>query len=321
MSAPTTDNPNPPASAHENLGFTSPRGGVDWSEYSVYRPIYQPSFFNRIYSYHSSKPSPVSPSWSIAHDVGAGHGIVSSSLAAKFSRVIVSEPNPSYSATAQELLIHKAGWPEDKFAFLNEGAEKSFVEDASVDLITACECLHFADSDAAMENFARELKPGGTLVVTYYAQPTIVGNEAAQEIWRRLYRAFADREISPVFTRALRVASSGYDAVGIPAGKFEGVKRVYVNASKGIASFLAGDVAAESKVGEGEERVWVHGDKDWCDDEGQGVEYFKKYIATWIPPIPEDDVKDLWDEMERVLDGGKVRTETPLVMLLATRRA
>ncbi|KAI8944502.1 hypothetical protein F4801DRAFT_571482 [Xylaria longipes] len=159
----------------KEIGF-SKHHGVDWSEYVLYRPIYPESFFSRIYEYHAQKSE---ASWSIAHDVGAGHGIVSSTLANRFDHVVVSDPNDGYNEVARQLLVEKSGWHESKFVFLQEGAEKSSVKTGTVDLITACECMQWTNAADAVDKFARQLKPGGTMVMTYYARPLILGNERA----------------------------------------------------------------------------------------------------------------------------------------------
>ncbi|KAF2969183.1 hypothetical protein GQX73_g4379 [Xylaria multiplex] len=301
------------------LGFSmSMRDGVDWSEYMLYRPIYPGSFFRRIYEYHAQK---LGASWSTAHDVGAGHGIVASTLADRFDHVIVSDPNDGYTDVAYGLLVERCGWPESKFSFLQEGAEESSVGTGSIDLITACECMQWIDTVEAVDEFARQLKPGGTLVMTYYAPPSILGNERAQSIWRKVLDAFSKRAMKAgrLLERALGTISSGYDSIAIPAAQWEAVQRVYINASQGIASFKISENVAEDRVGSNEERIWVHGDTDWSDD--HGIDWFKGYISTWVPPLPESEVQGLWDELENLMDGEKVRTETPLVMIFATRKA
>jgi len=69
--------------------------------------------------------------------------------------------------------------------FFQEGAEKSSVESGSLDLLTICEALHWADIDVAMKKFARQLKKGGTLQIAHYWRP-YTDNEALQELWKDL---------------------------------------------------------------------------------------------------------------------------------------
>ncbi|KAJ2991874.1 hypothetical protein NUW58_g2361 [Xylaria curta] len=84
-------------------------------------------------------------------------------------------------------------------------------------------------------------------------------------------------------------------------------------------NFGIGAYVGEDNVGANKERVWVHHDLDWSDE--QGVDWLKKYIATWLPVLPESEVQEHWDELERITNGVKVPLETPLVMVFATKRA
>ncbi|KAI0466865.1 S-adenosyl-L-methionine-dependent methyltransferase [Xylaria cf. heliscus] len=299
----------------KEFGF-SKHHGVDWSEYMQYRPAYTESFFERIYEYHAQKPE---AAWLAAHDIGAGHGIVSSTLANKFDRVVVSDPNEGYNDTARQLLMEKFGLPESKFVFLQETAEKSSIKPGTVDLITACECMQYTNTVDAVNEFARQLKPGGTLVMTFYTRPLILGNERAQSIWKELWAVYSKQFREHLFERALQICSSGYDSIAVPSPQWEAIKRVYINASQGISSFRISDNVGKDRVGSDEDRVWVNGDPDWSDE--QGVGWLKKYFATWRPGIAESKVQDLWDELERIMDGAKVRLETPMVMVFATKKA
>ncbi|KAI0906781.1 hypothetical protein F4823DRAFT_605636 [Ustulina deusta] len=180
--------------------------------------------------------------------------------------------------------------------------------------------MRWTNTVEAVDEFARQLKPGGTLVMACYTRPLILGNERAQAIWEEIFEAFVKRKnMGRVFERATQICSVGYDSISIPLAQWEIVRRVYINASKGIASFKLGDYTDVDRVGSNEERIWIYGDPDWSDE--QRVDWLKKYIATWVPPIPESEVQDLWDELERIMAGAKFRMETPLVMVLATKRA
>ncbi|KAI1180163.1 S-adenosyl-L-methionine-dependent methyltransferase [Nemania sp. FL0916] len=293
---------------------------IDWSHYMLYRPAYPESFFNRIYEYHS-RLSSLSTTWQTAHGVGAGTGIVSSHLTSKFDRVIVSDPGAGYTQTAQQFLVEKSGLPESKFVFLQEGAEKSSVETGTVDLITACECIFWTDTTKAVGEFARQLKPGGTLAMTIYTRPLILGNERAQALWDALYAAWAKNFRGKLQNRAIQIFNVGLDSVVLPAAQWEDVQRVYINASRDIESFRLDNRVRDSGVTENEERVWVYGDADWSYK--KGIDWMKGFYSSWGHPVPKSSVQSLWDELERAIatNGGTVQCEVPVAMVLATRRA
>lgn len=302
-----------PAEAVKEFGFSA-KQGVYWNEYLIYRPAYPPSFFSRIYNYHSSKPH---ATWSTAHDVGAGCGVVSAQLAPHFDHVIVSDPNDGYVVVARNTLVDELHVPESKLTFLEESAEESTTASGTVDLVTACECIHWTDTTAALEEFRRQLKPGGTLVLTHYGVPLISGNEPAQRIWKAIWGVHSTKAQGPLFDRAFRLCNKALEGVEFPCSEWDSVKRVYINAHGRLESFIFNERIGESRVKDGEERVWEDGDEEWCDL--QGIDWLKGYFGTWIPRVPESDVQGLWRDMEVALGGEKVRVEFPVVMVFATK--
>ncbi|ORY70425.1 uncharacterized protein BCR38DRAFT_422108 [Pseudomassariella vexata] len=299
-------------------GGTPGFNGADWSKYMAYRPIYPASFFKRIYEYHSVKPQ---AGWSTAHDVGAGVGIVAASLAASFNNVIVSDPNDGYTTLARKILVEDSGIPESKFTFFQEGAEKSAAESGTVDLIAACEMIQWTDIDAAMEEFDRELRVGGTVAVTSYTRPRIMGNERAQRIWQAIFTEYAKRTrgLGHLYDRAFETINSGLENVEFPEARWEAVKRIYINSGGSLEVFQIDDRVGESRVKKGEEKVWEEGDEDWSDI--KDIDWFKAYLATWSARIPETEIQSLWDEMEISLKGERARIETPIVLVFATKKA
>ncbi|KAJ3580104.1 hypothetical protein NPX13_g469 [Xylaria arbuscula] len=299
----------------EEHGF-SVREGADWSKYMAYRPVYPGSFFKRIYDYHGAKPR---AAWSKAHDVGAGAGIVSATLATRFDSVIMSDPNDGYAELGYRILVQDLEIPEEKLSFLQESAEKSSIESGTIDLIAACEMIHWTDSEIAVEEFYRQLKSGGTAVITSYTRPKILGNPPAQRAWNEIFAAYA-KELGArgnLYVRGLKMASSGFESVQLPEAKWKEVKRVYINAGGNLDAFKLDDRVGDSKVGIGEERIWVEGDKDWTDV--KGIDWLKAYFATWIPRVPEERTQHLWQQLEGFLGEQAVAIETPVVMIFGTK--
>ncbi|KAI1450324.1 S-adenosyl-L-methionine-dependent methyltransferase [Annulohypoxylon stygium] len=294
------------------LGFNN----VNWSTYLAYRPLYQTAFFERIFNYHAQKPG---TTWSVGHDVGAGCGIVSSTLAARFNSVIVSDPNDGYVALAKKLLVEEASLPESKFTFLQEPAEESSVETGTVDLIAACECIQWTNPKVAISEFSRQLKTGGTLAITYYVRPLVDGGERAQAAWKGVWATHSGLARGDVYERALRTVNSALQNLEFPEEDWETVKRVYINTRGNLNDFAMNNLTAERKVKESEEKIWVEDDEEWFDM--KDIEWFKGYLSTWVPPIPETENQGVWDELEAALEGKKVRIRTPVVMIFATRKA
>lgn len=47
----------------------------------------------------------------------------------------------------------------------------------------------------------------------------------------------------------------------------------------------------------------------------------RAYLATWVSLIPKSDIEDLWDELKLALKGMRVKIESPIAMVLATKNA
>jgi trans-aconitate 3-methyltransferase len=299
----------------KEIGF-SVNQGANWSTYLVYRPLYPKSFFERIYNYHSQKTF---TSWSVAHDIGAGCGVVSATLASQFNNVIVSDPNEGYTTVARKALIEESGIPESKLQFLQEGAEKSSVESGTVDLLTVCECIHWTNPVVAIQEFNRELRPGGTVVITHYTVPRILENERAQGAWAKIWDLYSENcKDDDLLAHAFRILNTGFDHLEFPPDQWSLVKRQYINAHGSLLPFKMNHIVAEDYVHEGERKVFDEGDEDWTDV--KGFDWFKGYQETWVPTLPESKSQELWNELELALNGQKAKIETPVVMVFATKK-
>ncbi|KAH6714066.1 S-adenosyl-L-methionine-dependent methyltransferase [Leptodontidium sp. MPI-SDFR-AT-0119] len=303
----------------EKPGFSAPSSS--WDEYIRYRPAYPPSFWNRIYNYHSSHLG----QFGVAHDVGAGAGIASQDLARNFEKVIVSDPNDNYTTIASVRLITQSGYPKEKFTFMQERGEESSVESATVDLLVVCEAIHWMEIDVVMKEFARQVKPGGTLAISHYGRPVMVDNVAAQGVWDRMFDVWGERNFyrDEVHTRTIRNGVTGLDVIPFSMDHWEeGVRRVWINTRGKDDAFSMSVKHTDpfpSRVGEGDVREWIEDDGDWVDE--KDVQWLKGLFASFIPTIPEDEIKELWDEMEDVVGKGKkVRFAWPIVQLIARRR-
>ncbi|KAH7346335.1 S-adenosyl-L-methionine-dependent methyltransferase [Rhexocercosporidium sp. MPI-PUGE-AT-0058] len=288
-----------PPHVEQKPGFSTP--DFSWDEYIRYRPSYPSSFWNHIYSYHSSH----SGHFGVAHDDGAGAGIASQDLALKFEKIIVSDPNDNYANIASSRLITQFGYPSSKFTFLQERGESSSVESATVDLLVVCEAIHWMDIDAVMGEFARKVKPDGTLAISHYGWPVMVGNDAAQRVWNRMFDVWEEKNFyrDEVRTRTIKNGVTGLDVVPFSMDDWkEGARHPF-----------------PSRVGEKDVKEWIENDGDWIDE--KAVQWLKGFFASFIPTVPKDEIRELWDNMEEAVGrGNKVKFAWPVVQLLATRR-
>jgi len=288
------------------LGFEV--DGFDWNQYITHRPIYPPSFYDRIYTYHASLDGNV---FDVALDAGAGPGIVAEKLNVAKSRL--------------------SSLPSSRFEFLPEKAEESSVTSASVDLVIISMSIQWTDVPAAISEFARVLKSGGTLYIVNYAFCTILDNPKADAICREIVMDFIDRfqknpeHIRRMGNRALKTMSCGFDNVGFDAHVWKGVKRVFVNC-EGDNTKLQPPARFEvdrgaNEVGENEERVFVEGDTAWVT-QGCDMEWFKQAFTTYEIEGKVEDSREKWMELEESLGGKdkKAKVIWPSVHIFATKR-
>ncbi|KAG9234295.1 S-adenosyl-L-methionine-dependent methyltransferase [Amylocarpus encephaloides] len=303
-----------PATQAEQPGFSAP--GFCWADYIEHRPMYPTSFWERVYTYHAQS----SNNWGIAHDVGAGAGIASEELANRFQHVIVSDPNDGYVDIASRRL-RRFGFPPNKFAFLQEGAEESSVRSQKVDLLTICEAWHWTDVPRAMDSFARQVKPGGTLAISFYGMPQFIGNERAQRVWDEIIDIWAHRlhKVGGILERGVRYMSAGLDAVPLSSKYWEpGAKRITIDTGCKMKPLSMNLNIAPKGIGGSDMLELVENDRDWLYK--KDIVWLKGFFATLLPRVMEEEIQELWTEVESAVDGGEFVISWPLEQVLATRR-
>lgn len=119
--------------------------------YARYRPNYPPALFDFL--------AAAVPARTLAWDCGTGNGQAAGALAARFARVVASDPSAAQIAAAT---------PAANIDYRVEPAEASSLADASVDLLTVAQALHWFDHPRFFAEAARVLRPGGLLAVWCY---------------------------------------------------------------------------------------------------------------------------------------------------------
>lgn len=95
----------------------------------------------------------------VALDCATGSGQAAVALTEYFERVLATDASPQQIAAAQK---HR------NIQYWVRPAEESGLNDASVDLVTVAQALHWFDIDAFLAEAGRVLKPGGVLAVWTY---------------------------------------------------------------------------------------------------------------------------------------------------------
>ncbi|MCU1493288.1 MAG: methyltransferase [Acidimicrobiaceae bacterium] len=105
-------------------------------------------------------------------DVGTGTGTVARSFAVLGCRVIGVDPSPELLDQARRLDV-EAGASVD---YRVGTAEATGLPDASVDVLSAGQCWHWFDRQAAEREARRVLRPGGAVVICHFDWVPLPGN-------------------------------------------------------------------------------------------------------------------------------------------------
>jgi len=310
-------------------GFSSPT--FSWFDYTKYRPAYPASLYDLVFSYHREHQGGLHS----AHDAGSGAGIVAAVLSKQFDKVHVSDPSSHNLAQARSMLGSMK--TSCQISFSQTPAEERVLPDASVDMVTIFEALHWTDAPRAIASAAASLKPGGTLALLHYTPRVYIPNNArAYAAWNNLMDAHSRNiyEASGELMdgrRAHPQGDAGLDYVELSPDIFEkGAKRIYINiAGRGPKPFAKSQTAADegwfpvlqSRVGEDDVVEKWQDEKDW----GRVVDgkWFKPYFET-IQPTPEvSKLGDTFAELQSAVDGEPEKVTQiwwSVALVLATKR-
>jgi SAM-dependent methyltransferase len=121
------------------------------ADYREFRPTYPPELFAFLAS--------VSPGRELVWDCGCGNGQAALPLAEHFARVFATD------ASAEQL---KNAEPHPRVEYIIAAAEACPLPDASTDLVTVAQALHWFDLDRFYAEVHRVSKPAGILAVFSY---------------------------------------------------------------------------------------------------------------------------------------------------------
>ncbi len=124
--------------------------------YATFRPDYPASLFTLL--------ARLTPSHRVALDCGTGNGQAAIGLADHFERVVATDESTQQLAHAI---------PNARIEYRLAPADESGLPDASVDLVTAAQALHWFEIAAFFEEATRVLVPDGAIAIWGYGDPTL----------------------------------------------------------------------------------------------------------------------------------------------------
>lgn len=163
------------------------------AEYARFRPRYPARLFQAL--------AELAPARGLAWDCGTGNGQAAIGLAAHFQQVWATD-------ASAEQLAHAERHP--RVTYRRSLESNSGLNQATADLVTAAQALHWFDVDAFFAEARRVLKPEGVVAVWCYNLP-----RADPRIDARLDR-FANETVGPHWAPERRHVRAGYQDLPFP---------------------------------------------------------------------------------------------------------
>ncbi|KAH8426646.1 class I SAM-dependent methyltransferase [Aspergillus melleus] len=307
-----------------------------WQGYLSTRPKYTDSFYDLIYNYHASQSK--TPSFDVAHDVGAGPGQVSVKLAEKYKHVVVSDNNENHVDYARYALS-KTDVPAERFSYnvaLGEELGTKYPAN-SADLVVCALMFPLMDTATALQSFRTVLKQNGTLAIWFYGRAHFSEPEYA-ETCQPVLDAIINHHFGGVikgggpehtagWKRAADGIASWLDYIPFAREEWKSVQRHKWNTEWTQLGFFGQDacnfpVEPVSKVQDGEV-VIERQDRDlWRKD--WNLAQLRQFVQHIFPfnGTDEEPVKPLWAELEKKMGGAQAQRtfSWPVVLVLASKK-
>jgi ubiquinone/menaquinone biosynthesis C-methylase UbiE len=162
--------------------------------YADFRPHYPPALFDYL--------ATLVPRSATVWDCAAGNGQATLDLAARFDKVIATDASAEQiaSATPRHYVEYRAAL-----------AEQSGLPDATIDLITVAQALHWFDLSRFFAEAKRVLKPGGFQAVWVYAT-----NQFENKAINQIVQDFYSNVVGPYWPPERRMTETGYRTIAFP---------------------------------------------------------------------------------------------------------
>ena len=164
------------------------------SGYAAYRPRYPGALFDFLAEH--------APSRSLAWDCACGNGQATLDLAERFEHVIATDPS---EAQIDQAPTHS------RIEWRVAPGEQSGIPDATCDLVTVAQALHWLDIDAFFREAARVARPAGLVAVWTYGDVRLDDPEADAVV-----RHFARTTVGPYWPPQRRIVDDAYRSITMP---------------------------------------------------------------------------------------------------------
>lgn len=146
--------------------------------YQKHRPAYPSSLYQFIADFCKTGTG----SLDSAVDVGCGTGLSTRPLCEHFCHVIGVDVSETQIKMARE------AHAQTNLSFeVSEAERLTFMHDASTDLVTVAQAIHWIDQEPFYKEVERILKPGGSLIVYGYGN-CVLDNDKGNQVIQRFYR-------------------------------------------------------------------------------------------------------------------------------------
>lgn len=166
-------------------------------EYANFRPGYPDELFTWLAREVSARHA--------VWDCGCGSGQASRALAGYFDEVFATDVAPEQIAAAK---------PHPRVRYSVGSAERSGLPDASVNLVTVAQALHWFDADAFYEEARRVARPGALLAVWTYPRPEFIEQEPD-----RVFLHFYSSVVGPYWPPERKHVEDRYESLPFPANE------------------------------------------------------------------------------------------------------
>jgi SAM-dependent methyltransferase len=167
--------------------------------YATARPTYPPALFDHL--------AGLAPSRAHAWDCAAGNGQATLALAERFARVTATDASAAQLAQAPRHpgVTYRVGLAQD-----------SGLPDASVDLVTVAQALHWLNLSRFYEEVGRVLVPDGLLAVWCYGLQRLDDDRVDEPLAR-----FYGSVVGPYWAPERALVETGYRTVPFPFEELE----------------------------------------------------------------------------------------------------